>query len=176
MGPPSCPSTIRVEKGDSFESITNRCYGSRTYQDFLVAHNHHERKGLRAGETLKIPPFETLARERVAAKWAGEMGAVASAYAHFLRAEPEIETQLRGQKPGMGQYRPSAAAKLELDAAASALRPVVEHLRAAGVRTKKFAQAVEAFEQLASGKGSFSTDYATEEIHQCFSYGISALE
>ncbi|TKD01034.1 hypothetical protein [Polyangium fumosum] len=173
---PSCPSTLRVEKGDSFESITNRCYGSRTYQDLLVSHNHHERKGLRAGETLKIPPFETLAREHVAAKWASEMSAVAASYAHFRRAEPEIDRQLRSQKPGMGPYRPTAAAKLELDAAASALRPVVEHLRAAGVRTKKFAQAVQAFEQLASGEGSFSTDYATEDIHQCFSYGISALE
>ncbi|MDC3958962.1 hypothetical protein [Polyangium jinanense] len=141
-----------------------------------MSHNHHERKGLRAGETLKIPPFETLAREHVAAKWASEMSAVAAAYAHFRRVEPEIEQQLRGQKPGMGPYRPSAAAKLELDAAASALRPVVEHLRAAGVRTKKFAQAVEAFERLASGEGSFSTDYATEDIHQCFSYGISALK
>ncbi|MDC0748299.1 hypothetical protein [Polyangium mundeleinium] len=174
--PPSCPSTLRVEKGDSFESITNRCYGSRTYQDLLVSHNHHERKGLRAGETLKIPPFETLAREQVAAKWASEMSAVAASYTHFVRVQPEIEKQLRAQKPGAGNYRPSATAKRELDAAASALRPVVEHLRAAGVRTKKFAQAVQAFEQLASGEGSVSTDYATEEIHQCFSYGISALK
>lgn len=176
VGPPSCPSSLRVEQGDSFESISRRCYGSRTYQDLLVAHNHHERKGLRAGETLKIPPFETLAREHVAAKWAREMSAVAASYAHFLRVQPEIEKQLRAQKPGAGNYQPSAAAKVELDAAASALRPVVEHLRTAGVRTKKFAQAVEAFAQLASGEGSFSTDYATEEIHQCFSYGISALE
>ena len=141
-----------------------------------MAHNHHERKGLRAGETLKIPPFETLAREHVAAKWASEMSAVAASYAHFLRVQPEIEKQLREQKPGMAPYRPSAEAKRELDAAASALRPVVEHLRAAGVRTKKFVQAVQAFEQLASGEGNFSTDYTTEDIHQCFSYGIAALE
>jgi hypothetical protein len=170
-----CPSTVRVERGESFENISRRCYGSRTYQDFLASHNHHERKGLRAGETLEIPPFETLAREHVAAKWASDMSAVAASYAHFLGVQPEIEQQLRGQKPGVGHYRPSAAAKRELDAAASALRPVVERLRAAGVRTKKFAQAVQAFEQLASGEGSFSTDYATEDIHQCFSYGISAL-
>jgi len=28
---------------------------------------------------------------------------------------------------------------------------------------------------LASGEGSFSTDHATEDIHQCLSYGIMAL-
>jgi hypothetical protein len=141
-----------------------------------VAHNHHEKKGLRAGETLQIPPFEALAREHVAAEWQSDMTAVAESYAHFLGVQPEIEEQLRGQKPGVGHYRPSAAGKLALDAAASALRPVVEHLRAAGVKTKKFAQAVQEFERLASGEGSFSTDYATEHIHQCFSYGIMALE
>ncbi|MDC0743069.1 hypothetical protein [Polyangium mundeleinium] len=94
-------------------------------------------------------------------------------------SEPDgafVVAQLRAQKPGMAPYRPSAEAKRELDAAASALRPVVEHLRAAGVRTKKFAQAVQAFEQLASGEGNFSTDDATEDIHPCFSYGIAALK
>jgi len=171
-----CPSTLRVESGQSFEEISLRCFGSRTYQDFLSSYNQHERKGLRAGETLKIPPFETLARENVAAKWKSDMSAVAEAYTHFLGVQPEIEAQLRGQKPGMGGYQPSPAAKLELEAAASALRPVVEHLRAAGVRTKKFAQALEAFERFAKGEGSFSTDYATEDVHQCFSYGISALK
>jgi hypothetical protein len=172
---PACPSSVRVEPGESFEGISRRCYGSRTYQDFLMAHNHHERKALRAGETLTIPPFETLARAQVSAKWQGDMRAVAESYSYFLSVQPEVEKQLRAQKPGMGQYRPSTAAKLALDAAAKTLRPVVERFRAAGVRTQKFAQALEAFERLASGAGSFSTDYAIEDIHQCFSYGISAL-
>jgi hypothetical protein len=140
-----------------------------------MAHNHHEKaKALRAGETLDIPPFATLARERVAAQWAPLVPAIAEAYARYRNVEPDIEKQLRGQR-GMGSYRPDARAKAELETAAGALRPVVTRLREAGVRTQKFAQALADFERLAKGEGSFSTDYATEEIHQSFSYGIDAL-
>jgi hypothetical protein len=171
----ACESSVEVARGDTFADLSRRCYGSRSYADWLAAHTGHEKKGLRAGETLDIPPFATLVTERIGPKWSSQAAAIAQAYEHYRLAEPNIEAQLRAAGPGAAAYHPNAAAKAALVAAAAAIRPVVDRLRAQGVRTKKFAQALEAFELLADGKGSHSTDYATEEIHQCFSYGVDAL-
>jgi hypothetical protein len=89
--------------------------------------------------------------------------------------EPEIHQQLARAKPGVADYRPSASAKADLQAAAKALKPLVTKLRAAGVRTKKFEQAVESLEGFASGRGSHSTDYAIEDMYQSLAYGVEAL-
>ncbi|HTJ80451.1 MAG TPA: hypothetical protein VL400_01975 [Polyangiaceae bacterium] len=170
-----CGAALVVASGDTLERISRRCYGSRAYADWIVGHNHHESKPLRAGETLEIPPFETLVTERLAPKWKTGAGPIAEAYAHFRAAEPEIEAQLRSAKPGMATYQPSARAKAELESAANALRPFAQRLEDAGVRTKKLAQATESFTALAGGSGHVSTDYATEDVHQCFYHGVEAL-
>ena len=57
---------------------------------------------------------------------------------------------------------------------AMAVMVIAKHLKKANAKTQKFSQAEEMISALANG-GSFSTDYALEEIHQCFSYGVDAL-
>ena len=172
--PEACGSTIRIVPGDSFADVSRRCYGSRTYSDWLAAHNHHGKKSLRAGEKLEIPRFEKLVDERLAIQWKSQLSRIAKAYEHFHAAEDEIGAQLHAAKPGMGTYRPSAEAKANLDKAAALLHGIAKHLKKANAKTQKFSQAEEMISALANG-GSFSTDYALEEIHQCFSYGVDAL-
>jgi hypothetical protein len=171
----ACASSVRVTPGDSFQALAARCYGSRSYRSWVAAHNGHEHRALRAGETLSMPPFGVLAAERVASRWRREVVPIAEAFERFRHAEPEIRAQLHGGQPGMASYHPSARARAELEAAAAALRPVAGRVRAAGLRTTKLAEAVASFEKLASGEGHFSTDYAVEEIHQCLAYGVEAL-
>jgi hypothetical protein len=170
----ACGEALVVASGDTLAQISRRCYGSRAYADWIAEHDHHK-KPLRAGETLEIPPFATLVAERLAPKWKTGAGPIAEAYAHFRVVEPEIEAALHAAKPGMAAYRPSPRAKAELELAANALRPFAQRLVDAGVRTKKLGQAIEAFEAFASGSGNFSTDYATEDVHQCFYHGVEAL-
>ena len=171
----ACATKLHVGQGDTFAAIARRCYGSRTYQDWIIAHTHHASKPLRAGETIDLPPFATLVDEQLAAKWKPDAPRIVDAFVHFRLAEGEIEASLHAAAPGAAEYVPSAAAKKNLEAAAADLRPFVARLLAAKVRTQKFSQLVETFDQLASGAGSFSTDYATEDVHQCFFYGVHAL-
>ena len=165
-----CGTTVRAERGDSFEQIARRCYGSRTYQDCLIFHNHHERRLLRAGEALDTPPFEVLLNEQLPPKYKREIAGIQEAFSRFRSVQDEIEAQFRAGSGGSGPYHPSARAKEALTAAAHALRPVVTRLKSGGVRNQQFARALGHFEALSAGAGSFSFDYETEEVHQSFRY------
>jgi len=171
---PTCDATLEVARGDSFEQIARRCYGSRAYADWVAAHANLGR-GLQAGDKLELPSFETLVTERLAAKWRSEAPSIAEAYSEFRGAEPEIDAQLGGAAPGMAAYHPSPAAAAALERAAKAAAATATRLEAAGVHTKKFKQAAETLHRMANGAGNLSTDYATEEVHQSFYYGVEAL-
>jgi hypothetical protein len=156
--------------------MTERCYGSRIFQDWVADHNHRTKDRLREGETLDLPSFDVLVSEQIASRWGAETTPIAQAYAHFRSAESDIEGQFRAQPLGPCGYRPTIPAKTDLRAAASALRPLVERLEAAGVRSRKFASLRDTLESLASGTGtSWSSDYTVEGVLQDFFYGVSDL-
>lgn len=170
-----CEATEQAAAGDTFERIARRCYGSRTYQDWLVTFNHHQRRALRAGEKIDLPSFGTLAGTCLRDRWKSELPGIQRAYESFVVAQPEIEAAFRKQSGGFGAYHPSATAQKALLDAVAALEPVVTRLASAGVRNRQFATALDQLRALAAGTGSFSLDYETETIHQHFKLGVDAL-
>jgi hypothetical protein len=166
--PAPCPSSLRVAAGDRFERITQRCYGSRIYQTWLIVHTGHKKRRLRADEELAIPSFETLVREQLPENLKDLAHWYAEAYQHYRAVEPEMDQQTRNAEPGVIQYMPSASARAHLGAADRAIASLCNALRARGMSCKP--------NRVGFGDSiTLSTDYGTEQLHQNFYYSVEAF-
>lgn len=165
--PDPCATTKLVAAGETFEGITLHCYGSRTYQTWLMAFNKHTSM-LRAGEKLSVPPFEELLTARVPAEWRADVAPVAVAYREFHSVEATVNAGFASHS------KPNANTQQHLRNAITQLGAAIVTIKARGARVNQFETAVAQLRDIAEGGGG-SPDYATEEVHQRIALGVDAL-
>jgi hypothetical protein len=159
-----CTEFTTIVKGDTFEALTRRCYGSRTYQHWVMAFNHHDSR-LAEGEVMHTPDFETLAASQVSPQRRALVSKIARAYFRFASVEARITP---GKHPATDDHRQLVAAASELDG-------VMKEVSAQGFRTTQLSAASAQLVALAQGGGG-SPDYATEEVHQRLALSVDALK
>ena len=163
-----CAATKVVVAGETFEGITRHCYGSRTYQTWLMAFNKHTSM-LRIGEKLNVPPFEELLAARVPADWRTDVAPVAIAYREFYSVEGAVNAGFASHS------KPNATTQQHLRNAITQLGTAIVAIKARGARVNQLESAVAQLRDIAEGGGG-SPDYATEEVHQRIALGIDALQ